>query len=279
MDLLDAMQSASSAFGPPSYPEAHGALSSATALTPRALQRAGRSGPRSAKSAPHGAVQAPAVQLGGPLPSHGARFVAIAGNIGAGKSTLTAFLASRFGIQPFYEPNDSNPYLTDFYADMGQYAFHSQVYFLSAKFRAHLGLARLLDEQPKAVFVQDRTIYEDAEIFAKTLHTRGVLPDRDHLTYDSLYAGIRDALPRPDLLIYLRCSLRGLKRRIRARGRPEEQAMDPTYLSDLQDAYESWIDRYDLSPKLVIETERLDYLSHLCDRLDLEKALGDLLPK
>ena len=274
MDLFEAAQAGPTAgFAGPMT--ANFAPPAAQAQTPRTERRP----QKSAKSAPHPAVQVPAVQLGGPLPSHGARFVAIAGNIGAGKSTLTAFLASRFGIRPFYEPNDSNPYLADFYGDMGRFAFHSQIYFLSAKFRAHLDLAKLLDEYPKTVFVQDRTIYEDAEIFAKTLHTRGVLPDRDHQTYSSLYAGIRDALPRPDLLIYLRCSLKGLRRRIRSRGRPEEQAIDPTYLADLQNAYEDWIARYDLSPKMVIETERLDYLSHLCDRIELERAIADLLPK
>lgn len=206
-----------------------------------------------------------------------ARFVAIAGNIGAGKSTLTALLESRFGIQPFYEPNDANPYLTDFYGDMQRYAFHSQIYFLSAKFRAHLDLARLLDAEPQTVFVQDRTIYEDAEIFAGTLHTRGILSDRDHETYTRMYAAIRDTLPRPDLLIYLRCSLRGLKRRIAARGRPEEQGMDPRYLKALQEAYEGWFERYDLGPSLVIDTEQLDYLANLVDRIDLVTALEALL--
>jgi deoxyadenosine/deoxycytidine kinase len=206
-----------------------------------------------------------------------ARFVAIAGNIGAGKSTLTSFLASQFAIRPFYEPNDSNPYLTDFYADMMRYAFHSQMYFLSAKFRAHLQLARLLDEDPATVYVQDRTIYEDAEIFARTLYTRGVMSARDYETYSSMYRAIRETLPKPDLLIYLRCSLKGIRRRIKVRGRPEEQAVDPRYLRALQDAYETWFAEYDLGPTLVIETEKLDYLEHWIDRQDLVTALDGLL--
>lgn len=210
-------------------------------------------------------------------PACAARFVAIAGNIGAGKSTLTAFLEKRFHIKPFYEPNDSNPYLPDFYGDMERYAFHSQMYFLSAKFRAHLQLARLLDQDPQTVFVQDRTIYEDAEIFARTLHTRGVMSARDHDTYASMYRAIRDTLPRPDLLIYLRCSLKGLNRRIKHRGRPEEQAMDQKYLRALQEAYEAWFTTYDLGPTLVIETEKLDYLQDLVDRVDLVTALEGLL--
>ncbi len=206
-----------------------------------------------------------------------ARFLAIAGNIGAGKSTLTAFLESEYGIRPFYEPNDANPYLTDFYADMRGYAFHSQMYFLSAKFRAHLELARLLGQHPATVFVQDRTIYEDAEIFARTLCTMGILSERDFVTYSSMYKAIQDTLPKPDLLIYLRCSLKGLRRRIRHRGRPEEQGMEDKYLRALQDAYEQWFATYDLGPTLVIETEQLDYLRNLVDRLDLMTALEGLL--
>ncbi len=237
----------------------------------------GRRAPPSAGNAIQITDRHPAVQPGGDKAPRQARFVAIAGNIGAGKSTLTAFLASRFGIQPFYEPNDANPYLTDFYGDMQRYAFHSQMYFLSAKFRAHLDLARLLDAHPHHVYVQDRTIYEDAEIFARTLHTRGTLSARDYSTYDLMYRAIRDTLPRPDLLVYLRCSVKGLQRRIRKRGRPEEQAMDPQYLKDLQEAYEQWIAAYDLGPKLVIETEKLDYLRDILDRVQLESALTELL--
>lgn len=221
----------------------------------------------------------PAALIHGPTtPALGqARFVAIAGNIGAGKSTLTGFLESKFAIKPFYEPNDDNPYLTDFYADMPRYSFHSQMYFLSAKFRAHLQLAKLLLEQPATVFVQDRTIYEDAEIFARTQHTLGVMSARDHATYANMYFAIRETLPKPDLLIYLRCSLKGIRRRIRQRGRPAEQSMDLRYLQALQDAYEQWFAQYDLGPTLVIETEHLDYLANMIDRLDFIKALEQLL--
>lgn len=217
-------------------------------------------------------------------PTGGApRFIAIAGNIGAGKSTLTSFLEHRYGVRPFYEPNDANPYLTDFYADMHRFAFHSQMYFLSAKFRAHLELARLLDSHPGAVFVQDRTIYEDAEIFAGTLATTGVMAARDHATYDAMYRAIRDTLPRPDLLIYLRCSVAGVRRRIRKRGRREELDVDPAYLRSLHQAYETWFDAYDLGPKMVIETERLDYLRDMVDQLALqtrlEAVLGPVRPR
>ena len=219
----------------------------------------------------------PAIAASLTAPAEDARFVAIAGNIGAGKSTLTGFLEKRFAIKPFYEPNDANPYLVDFYGDMKRFAFHSQMYFLSAKFRAHLDLARLIAEEPGSVFVQDRTIYEDAEIFARTLHTLGILSARDYATYSGMYAAIRDSLPRPDLLIYLRCSLAGIKRRIRTRGRPEEQAMKPRYLAALHEAYEDWFARYDLGPTLVIETEKLDYWENLVDRVELVTALEGVL--
>ena len=206
-----------------------------------------------------------------------ARFVAIAGNIGAGKSTLTAFLESRFGIRPFYEPNDDNPYLTDFYGDMSRYAFHSQMYFLGAKFRAHLQLKKALEDNPRAIFVQDRTIYEDAEIFCNTLHESKILSRRDHDVYMAMYGAIRETLPRPDLLIYLRCSLRGIRRRIRHRGRVEEQGLDLRYLRRLHEAYERWHEAYDLGPTLVIETERLHYLDDLFDHTELMAALDTLL--
>ncbi len=208
-----------------------------------------------------------------------ARFVAIAGNIGAGKSTLSSFLETRFGIQPFYEPNENNPYLGDFYEDMERYAFHSQMYFLAAKFRAHLQLARMLEETPSAVFVQDRTIYEDAEIFCRTLWRSKLISKRDYELYMGMYEGIRDALPRPDLLIFLRCSLRGIRRRIRHRGRVDEQAIDPDYLKRLQRAYNRWYQRYDLGPSLVIETEQLHYLDDLFDHTELIDSLQALLGK
>ncbi len=206
-----------------------------------------------------------------------ARFVAIAGNIGAGKSTLTSFLESRFGIQPFYEPNDANPYLTDFYGDMKRYAFHSQMYFLAAKFQAHLQLKKALEDNPRAVFVQDRTIYEDAEIFCTTLQRKKIMSKRDHRVYMDMYHAIRETLPRPDLLIYLRCSLKGIRNRIKHRGRPEEQDLDRKYLSSLHNTYERWIKEYDLGPILTIETERLHYLDNLFDHTELMNALHQLL--
>ncbi len=192
------------------------------------------------------------------------RFIAVAGNIGAGKSTLVAFLSKTYGLQPYYEPNETNPYLEDFYADMKQWAFHSQLYFLSTKFRIHQQLSSV-DE----AVIQDRTIYEDAEIFAENLYRQRKMSKRDYLTYRSLYEAIIQELRPPTLMIYLRCGLRTARRRIKQRGRPEEQDIPRRYLERLQALYEDWFDRYDLSETLVIDTDELDYLEDLVDRLDL----------
>lgn len=202
------------------------------------------------------------------------RFVAVAGNIGAGKSTLVEFLSRQYDLRPFYEPNDDNPYLQDFYADMKTWAFHSQLFFLSAKFRLHQQLS-----QVEHAVIQDRTIYEDAEVFAENLYRQRKMSKRDYLTYRRLYEAIIAELRPPNLMIYLRCGMRTLNKRIRLRGRPEEQNIPRTYLVRLQELYESWFERYDLSETLVIDTDELDYLSDLVDRLDLyrriEAAISD----
>ncbi len=192
------------------------------------------------------------------------RFIAVAGNIGAGKSTLVSFLSRTYGLRPYYEPNETNPYLEDFYADMKQWAFHSQLYFLSTKFRIHQQLSQV-DE----AVIQDRTIYEDAEIFAENLYRQRKMSKRDYLTYRSLYEAIIQELRPPTLMIYLRCGLRTVRKRIKQRGRPEEQDIPRRYLERLQTLYEDWFDRYDLSDTLVVDTDELDYLEDLVDRLDL----------
>ncbi len=200
------------------------------------------------------------------------KFIAVAGNIGAGKSTMVDFLCHRYEWVPFTEPNLLNPYLDDFYADMSAWAFHSQVSFLAHKFRLHMELMA----EPSTV-VQDRTIYEDAEIFARHLHRKGHMSDRDYGTYSDLYAAMQQALAPPDLLIRLRCSVRGVRRRIKKRGRPEEQAIPLRYIQELNGLYEEWFDRYDLSPVLEINTEKLDYIGDLVDRLELQRALEPFL--
>jgi deoxyadenosine/deoxycytidine kinase len=196
------------------------------------------------------------------------KFIAIAGNIGAGKTELTAFLCKKYGLTPFYEPNDQNPYLADFYKDMKTWAFRSQIFFLTHKFRLH----RLL-EKGEGTALQDRTIYEDAEIFAKNLHRQRFIDKRDWRTYWELYETVAAALKPPDLMIYLKCSVRTLKDRIRIRGREMERDIPTTYLKRLNDLYEDWFKSYKMSPVLVLPTDTLDYLTNLVDRVDLFRQI------
>jgi len=200
------------------------------------------------------------------------RSIAIAGNMGAGKSTLVDFLHRTYGVVPFYEPNDDNPYLADFYRDMKRWAFQSQLYFLSNKFRLH----QELDRQPGVVAL-DRTIFEDAEIFATALYQMRKISKRDWETYRGFYDAILDAIRPPDLMIYLRCSMRTLRQRIRLRGRKMEQDVPLAYLKRLDGLYERWIASYDMSDVLVLETDRLDYIHDLVHRLDVMQRIEAVL--
>jgi len=201
------------------------------------------------------------------------RSIAIAGNIGAGKSTLVEFLSRTYGIAPFYEPNEDNPYLPDFYQDMNRWAFHSQLYFLSNKFRLH----QELDQTP-GVVVLDRTIFEDAEVFATALHDMKRMDDRDWSTYWTFYQTILNAIKPPDLMIYLRCSMRTLRKRIRMRGRDMESDVPLAYLKRLDRLYAAWIASYTMSEVLVLETDSLDYTSDLIHRLDVMQRIEAVLP-
>ncbi len=201
------------------------------------------------------------------------RTIAVAGNMGSGKSTLVEFLSRTYGIQPFYEPNEDNPYLPDFYRDMKRWAFHSQLYFLSNKFRLH----QALDRMP-GVVVLDRTIFEDAEIFATALKDMKMIDERDWETYHEFYQSILDAIRPPDLMIYLRCSMRALRKRIRLRGRAMEQDVPLSYLKRLERLYEAWIEAYDMGEVLVLETDSLDYANDLIHRLDVMERIEAILP-
>ena len=196
------------------------------------------------------------------------KFIAIAGNIGAGKTELTAFLCKKYSLTPFYEPNDQNPYLADFYKDMKAWSFHSQIYFLTHKLRLH---RELMEEAGTAV--QDRTIYEDAEIFCENLRRSGMISDRDYKTYRELYATTCASLAPPDLMIFLKCPVRTLKKRILTRGRKMEIDVPTDYLKRLNALYEEWRAKYTLSPVIELETDRLDYLTDLVDRLDLFRQI------
>jgi deoxyadenosine/deoxycytidine kinase len=202
------------------------------------------------------------------------RSIAIAGNMGSGKSTLVEFLSRTYDVVPFYEPNDENPYLSDFYKDMKRWAFQSQLYFLSNKFRLH----QELDRQTGVVAL-DRTIFEDAEIFATALFQMRKISKRDWETYQAIYQAILDAIRPPDLMIYLRCSMRTLRQRIRLRGRAMEQDVPLAYLKRLDRLYEDWIGSYAMSDVLVLDTDELDYIHDLVHRLDVMQRIEALLPE
>ena len=197
--------------------------------------------------------------------------------MGVGKTSLVSFLSQEYGFEPIYEPFSDNPYLADFYTDMPRWAFGSQVWFLSNKFRLHLELDGRRADPARACFVQDRTIYEDAEIFAANLARTGAISARDYQTYLDLYQGMRQALQPPDLMIYLRCSVRAIRRRIQKRARPSEQAIPTAYLRGLNDLYESWMGSFTQSPVFVWDSERADYLTDLVERIEFRKALEQVL--
>jgi deoxyadenosine/deoxycytidine kinase len=188
------------------------------------------------------------------------RFIAIAGNIGVGKSTLTAKLAERFAWTPFYEAVDDNPYLVDFYQDMKRWSFHSQIYFLSRRLRHHKDLL----SHPNHV-VQDRSVYEDAEIFADNLHRQGQMIDRDYHSYRELYEVMVELLPPPDLIVYLKASVPTLVQRILRRGRDFERGILPRYLEQLNRLYDGWIEDFTLCPVLTINADEFDFVRYADD--------------
>lgn len=191
------------------------------------------------------------------------KFVAVAGNIGVGKSTLVTLLCERLGWQPFYEPEAENPYLADFYQDMDAWAFHSQIFFLTHRLRAH---RQLIDHPTSAI--QDRSVYEDAEVFASNLYHQGRINERDFQSYWDLYQVLSQFLPPPDLMVYLRASVPTLMERIQNRGRHYESRISPEYLGQLNQLYESWIGNFSLCPVLTIPADDLDYVANL-KHLDL----------
>ena len=203
------------------------------------------------------------------------RYVAVAGTIGAGKTSLVAWLVKRYELVPFYEPNEDNPYLEDFYRDMKAWAFHSQIFFLAHKLRLHHEL--LSANEAGRGCVIDRTIYEDAEIFAKNLRLQKTLSKRDWEVYERLYDGIKKTLRPPDVLVAVSCSLAATKKRIERRGRAMESAIPDAYLRRLHRLYDDWFSRYDLGPIVRIDTTKLDYVEDLVDLIDLQTKLDRVL--
>ncbi len=188
-------------------------------------------------------------------------YVAIAGNIGSGKSSLTTLISGRYGLQPVFEAVDENPYLADFYADMNRFGFHSQVFFLARRLQQHVSQVN-----PGEHVVQDRTIYEDAAVFATNLHRQGVMNDRDFSSYWQLFEAISLALRPPDLLVYLRADLNKLRQQISLRGRGYEASISDDYLLQLQELYEEWVAGFDTTRLLIIESSDLDFVHDDADR-------------
>ncbi len=184
------------------------------------------------------------------------KYIAIAGNIGAGKSSLTELLAKHFKWQAFYESVENNPYLSDFYENMLRWSFNLQIYFLSSRFRRQ---KRMLEQ--KISLIQDRTIYEDVEIFAKNLHEMNLMSDRDFSNYEALFDQMSCYLRAPDMLVYLRAQVPTLVRQIQKRGRAYENTIRIDYLERLNRLYEDWIDRYE-HEKLIIDTDDLDFVNN-----------------
>ncbi len=200
------------------------------------------------------------------------KYVAIAGNIGAGKSTLTGLLSSSFGWEPFYEQVDENPYLSDFYGEMERWSFNLQVYFLSSRFRHQQNI-----ERATGSVVQDRSIYEDAEIFARNLHEMGLMDERDWVNYRDLFATMTAYLRPPDLLIYLRSSVPTLVRHIQARGREFESSIKLDYLEALNRHYENWVASYDLGPRMIIDVDETDFVGNPDHRASLLQQIDSRL--
>ncbi|HEY60056.1 MAG TPA: deoxynucleoside kinase [Anaerolineae bacterium] len=185
------------------------------------------------------------------------KFITVAGNIGVGKSSLVHLLSQRLGWQPFYEPVSDNPYLADFYKDMSTWSFHSQTYFLTHRLGVYRQLANC-----KSSVILDRSLYEDAEIFAQNLYLQGNMSRRDYETYEALYQTLLNFLPTPDLVIYLRASVPTLVKRIKLRDRDYERKISSDYLETLNKAYETWILNFTLCPVLAVPSDNLDFVTH-----------------
>lgn len=199
------------------------------------------------------------------------KHIAICGNIGSGKTTLTTKLSKHYGWRALYESVDDNPYLRDFYKDMPRWSFHVQIYFLNTRFKQ-------VDEirRSERTTVQDRTIYEDAHIFASNLHTSGFISDRDYSSYLDIFHSMINFVQPPDLLIYLKADIPKLVQQIEKRGRDYEYSIKIEYLKNLNHHYETWINNYKLGKLLVIDVNHLDFVNNVEDfslivnRIDLE---------
>jgi deoxyadenosine/deoxycytidine kinase len=188
------------------------------------------------------------------------KHIAIAGNIGSGKTTLAGKLGKHYGWQVLYESVDNNPYLRDFYEDMKRWAFHLQIYFLNSRFKQVNEI-----QAEKKPTVQDRTIYEDAYIFAANLYRSGHINERDYQSYLDIFNSMVGFVKAPDLLIYLRADIPKLVEQIQKRGRDYENAIRLDYLKNLNEHYENWINNYKVGKLLVIDVNHLDFVNNIDD--------------
>ena len=203
-------------------------------------------------------------------------FIAVAGNMGTGKSTLVEFIAKNLKIEPMFEPFEDNPFLADFYSDMKRWSFHSQIFFLNKKFALHKRC-----EAHNEHIILDRTIYEDAEIFAKNLRNMGFLSADEFKTYMMLYNSLLETLRRPSVLVYLKCDLRILYKRITQQRRRKYEASIPyDYVKSLQILYQRWIYKYrqmNMSPVIPVDTGKSNYLDDIFRRAELIEKLHKVL--
>lgn len=184
-------------------------------------------------------------------------FISVAGNIGSGKSSLTRMIAKEFGWVPYFESVQDNPYLPDFYKDMRRWSFQLQVYFLSHRFHTHKKIIA-----SKRSVIQDRSIYEDVEIFARNLHLMGRMEKRDYINYRALFYEMVSYLQAPDLVVYLKADVKTLLKQIRLRGRDFEKSIEKKYLERLNRSYSRWINSYSLGKVLVIESDNIDFVNN-----------------
>jgi deoxyadenosine/deoxycytidine kinase len=183
--------------------------------------------------------------------------IAIVGNIGAGKTTLTELLAKNYGFEPLFEAVDNNPYLEDFYSDMKRWSFNLQIYFLNSRFKQIVDI-----QKSERNIIQDRTIYEDAYIFAENLHDMGLMTTRDYENYEAIFNNITAFIKPPDLLIYLKASVPTLVNNIQRRGREYEIGIRLDYLSKLNEKYQKWINGYKLGKLLILDKDKLDFANN-----------------